>query len=285
MDDGPNVPRRAWQTDKEWFNLLERITAEEIDVGGRRHVRRRWGWTSAAAAVVLLLGAAAIGIPRWRHRGPALATITTPPGQRLIVGLVDKSTITLGPASTLRYDRSGRSREVTLDGVADFRVQHDAERPFVVHAGGADIVDLGTEFVVRAYDTDSTVHVAVNTGVVSVKNRRGDRGVLTLHAGEVALVHGLSAPLQMHEVNAAAFTGWIGGTLAFDDDAFSDIARELGRWFDVDIRLADSSLASRRVSAIYNNPSLSSVLDALSATLGARYERAGRTVTFSARMK
>jgi transmembrane sensor len=285
MDNGPSGPRRSWRTDTEWFKLLERITADEIDVRHRRTSRRRWTWVGAAAAVFVMLGAAAVAIPRWRHRRPVLARITTAPGQRLIVSLADKSTITLGPASTLRYDQSGRSREVVLDGLADFRVQHDPEHPFVVHAGRADVADVGTEFVVRAYGADSTVHIAVSTGVVAVKNRVGDRGELTVHAGEVALVHGRSAPLQVHEVNPAAYTGWIGGTLAFDDDTFSDIARELGRWFDVDIRLADSSLGSRRVSAIYNNPSLSSVLDALSATLGARYERAGRTVTFSVRVK
>jgi len=285
MDNEPSGRRRAWQTNAEWFKLLERITADEIDVRYRRQSRRRWMWVGAAAAVFVMLGAAAVGIPRWRHRGPVLATISTHPGQRLIVSLADKSTITLGPASTLRYDRSGRTREVTLEGLADFRVQHDPEHPFLVHAGRADVADVGTEFVVRAYAADSTVHVAVSTGVVAVKNRAGDRGELTVHAGEVALVHGRSAPLQMHDVHAAAFTGWIAGTLAFEDDAFSDIARELDRWFDVDIRWADSSLGSRRITAIYNNPSLSSVLDALSASLDARYERAGRTVTFSARVK
>jgi transmembrane sensor len=285
MDTGPSAPRRAWQTETEWFKLLERITVDDVDVRHRRQSHRRWMWVGAAAGVVLLLGAAAVGSSRWRNRRPVLATITTPPGQRLIVSLADKSTITLGPASTLHYDQSGRSREVTLDGLADFRVQHDPAHPFVVHAGGADVADLGTEFVVRAYGVDSTVHIAVNTGIVSVKNRAGDRGELTVHAGEVALVHGVSAPLQVREVNAAAFTGWIGGTMVFDDDAFSDVARELGRWFDVDIRLADPRLATRRISAIYNNPSLSSVLEALTVTLGARYEQAGRTITFTATVK
>lgn len=284
MDNGPDR-RRAWQTDTEWFKLLERITADEIDVRYRRQSRRRWMWVGAAAVVFAMLGTAAVGVSRWRRRTPVLATITTDPGQRLIVSLADKSTITLGPASTLRYDRSGGSREVTLEGLADFRVRHDPEHPFLVHAGRADVADVGTEFVIRAYAADSTVHVAVSTGVVAVKNRTGDRGELTVHAGEVALVHGSSAPLQLNDVNAAAFTGWIAGSLAFEDDAFSDIARELGRWFDVDIRWSDSSLGSRRITAIYNNPSLPSVLDALSASLDARYERAGRTVTFSARVK
>jgi len=285
MDDEPTVPRRAWQTDQEWFNLLERITADEAVVRPRAQARRHWWWVGIAAGIVLLLGVSALGTTRWRNRRASIETVVTTAGQRLIVRLADKSTITLGPASTLRYDRSQRSREMTLEGLADFRVEHDPARPFVVHAGGADIADIGTEFVVRSYASDSVVHVAVNTGVVSVRNRVGDRGELLVHAGEVALVHGVSAPLQVRDVAPAAFTAWMGGTLTFDDDEFVDVARELGRWFDVDVRLADPSLGARRITAIYNTPSLTSVLDALSATLGARYERTGRIITFSARVK
>jgi len=285
MDDEPTPPRRAWQTDQEWFKLLERVTADEMAVRHRGQVPRKWTWIGIAAGIVFLLSASAVGVIRWRNRRAAIETVATQPGQRLVVRLADKSTITLGPASTLRYDRSERSREMTLDGLADFRVEHDPARPFIVHAGGADIADIGTEFVVRSYAIDSTVHVAVNTGVVSVHNRVGVHGELLLHAGEVALVHGASAPLQVRDVNPAAFTAWIGGTLTFDDDEFVDVARELGRWFDVDIRLEDPSLGARRVTAIYNNPSLTSVLEALGAALGAHFERTGRIVIFSARPK
>jgi transmembrane sensor len=284
-DDESAAPRRAWRTETEWFSLLERITADDLSARRARDVRRRWRWTGVAATVVLLLGASAAGVIRWRKQQPTFDAVTTAPGQRLVVHLGDHSTITLGPASTLRYDRVARSREITLDGLADFRVEHDAGHPFVVHAAGAEITDVGTEFVVRAYSVDSTVHVAVSSGVVSVMNAAGDRAPLMVRAGEVALVRGTTAPLQVHEVNASTYAAWVGGTLMFDDDAFADVARELGRWFDVDIRLANPRLATRRVTAIYNDPSLPLVLDALSATLGVRYETSGRIVTFGSRTR
>jgi transmembrane sensor len=235
-----------------------------------------------AASVVLIAGASTVGIVRWRNQAPAFEAVRTAPGERRVIHLSDNSTITLGPVSTLRYDSLSRNREITLDGLADFHVQHDAKHPFIVHTSGADVTDVGTEFVVRAYGADSSVRVAVTEGVVSVANRTGERRELTVHAGEVVLVAGKNPPVQLHDANSAAYLAWTGGTLTFDAEAFSDVARELGRWFGVDIR-ADSSLATRRVTAIYNNPALPSVLDALSATLGAQYQRAGRTVTFTAR--
>jgi transmembrane sensor len=282
-DDNPTSPRRDWRTDSEWFSLLERVTAGELAEVRARRAKRGWQWAAAAAGIVIVLGASLAGVAHWRNSRPQIRVAVTAPGERLMIRLPDSSTVTLGPASMLRYDRLARQREMSLDGVADFRVRHDPDRPFVVHASQADITDIGTEFVIHAYAADSTVHVAVSAGVVSVVNRDGDRGELTLRAGEVAVVHGPTAPLQVHEANPAAYGAWMSGALVFEDDSLSDVVRELGRWFDADIRIADPLLAGRRVTAVYNKPSLSSVLEALGATLGVRYEKSGRTVTLRAR--
>ena len=40
-------------------------------------------------------------------------------------------------------------------------------------------------------------------------------------------------------VDVSRAAAWTAGRLAFDDRAFSDVAAELSRWFDVDIRIAD----------------------------------------------
>jgi len=283
----PDVERRAWHTESEWARLVERIAADEAT----RVARPRSGWgvwakrLIAAACIVVVIWSGRVVLGRIKHNTVMSRVVRTTAGQRLLVHLSDSSAVTLGPATTLRYDATGSRREIELDGLADFRVTHDASRPFVVRAGTAEAIDVGTEFVVRAYAADSTVHVAVTNGVVSLANRVGDHGRMTLRAGDVAIVHGTSAPLAVHDVAAATFGAWISGTLAFDDDALGDVARELGRWFDVDVRLADSHLAALRVTAIYNDPTLASVLDALSATLGIRYARVGRTITLQSRLR
>jgi transmembrane sensor len=285
MDPGDaDVERREWHTESEWARLLERMAAGDAT----RVPRGRFVWGKrliAAACIVLAVGTSLSVHGRMRHNAVVNRVVRTMPGQRLLVHLSDSSAVTLGPATTLRYDATGSRREIELDGLAHFRVTHDASRPFVVRAGTAEVIDVGTEFVVRAYAGDSTVHVAVTTGIVSLTNRVGDGGRMTLRAGGVALVHGTSAPLAVHDVAAAAYGAWISGTLAFDDDALVDVARELDRWFDVDVRVAGSQLAPLRVTAIYNDPTLASVLDALSATLGIRYVRVGRTITLEPRSR
>jgi transmembrane sensor len=86
-------------------------------------------------------------------------------------------------------------------------------------------------------------------------------------------------------VNPQRYLSWTTGTLTLDDIPLREAVPILERWFDIELRLADSTLADRRVTAVYRDQPLSQVLDALAIALGARYERnAGNTraVTFFA---
>jgi transmembrane sensor len=277
----PRRERRAWRTDDEWDKLRERIAiAEAVRPRPKPWHRAREWLIAGAIAATLFIAATATLVVRKRiaHNAPIRRVVHTKPGERLVVHLDDSSTITVGPATTVRTALSDSRREVDLDGVADFRVVHNAARPFVVRAAGAEATDIGTEFVVRAYASDSAAQVAVASGSVSLANRSGPRGEMTLYAGEVGMVRGTDKPFAIHNVNAATYGSWISGTLTFDDVTLPEVARELSRWFDVNVHIGDAALASRHVTAVYTNPTISSVLAALSATLGVRSTRAGRDI-------
>jgi transmembrane sensor len=116
---------------------------------------------------------------KWMTGDVGTRVAHTGPGERLRLTLADSSSITLGPASTLRYSIQKTARRVELTGLASFTVTHDPNRPFIVRAGNAEATDLGTAFVVRAYSNDSTVEVAVSSGRVQLA-ARGDpaRGIV-----------------------------------------------------------------------------------------------------------
>jgi transmembrane sensor len=275
--DYPPNERRPWRTDDEWDRLRERIEAAEAS-----H-RRRVRWPVAAAAVLVIAATLAIVWQNAHLKREAPRVATTAAGERIVLHLADSSVVTLGPASSLRYQITGSRREITLDGLADFRVVHDESRPLVVHAKNAVATDLGTRFVVRAYASDATVQVAVTDGVVSL--RGSDTTRIELRAGDVGQVGASGTVARDANQSAATRAAWIEGRLVFDDEPLSSVAAELSRWFDVDIRIASPALGNRSVSAVYNNPSLSGVIDALQATLGLRVERVGRTITISERVK
>ena len=208
---------------------------------------------------------------------PAERVATTGVGERLTIRLADSSVVTIGPVSTIRYSISATGRSVAVDGIADFNVVHDATRPFRVRAKNAVVTDVGTEFVVRAYAADSGVDVSVTSGVVAVSGGASDS--VELRAGQVAFVTANGRVAKVTGTSAQTLAAWVEGHLVFDDVPLSIVAAELGRWFDVQIRIPDQQVAQRRLSAVYNRPTLSGVLDAIAATVPVRYQRAGNVVT------
>ncbi|MDQ6737698.1 MAG: FecR domain-containing protein [Gemmatimonadota bacterium] len=236
---------------------------------------RRYALGLVAASVVAT--AAYLGMRDTSRAGPEWRVVSTPAGARATLRLEDSTVVTLGPSSTLRYAFTPSRRDVDLDGLADFRVTHDPARAFRVRARNAVTTDLGTEFMVRAYRSDSAVTVAVTTGSVQLADTGNARAV-TLAAGDVGNVSRMGVASQVAGVSATLGQAWMQGSLSFRNQPLSDVVLELDRWFDVDIRIADSVLARKRVTATYASPSLAGVLDAIGATTGAHYERSGRVV-------
>lgn len=268
--DAPSGSRRAWDTEGQWRALRDRIAEEQSDEPPIQLHRRSWTgrpvvrWLASAAAVVLAVG----GI--WYARAssaPQYRTASTARGQRATLKLDDGTRVTLGPASTLRYDVTSRVRRVELSGLAQFKVVHDASHPFVVRAGRAEATDVGTEFTVRAFADEDAVVLAVTEGEVAL--RAGD-GRLSLTAGQVGRVD--SANVQRLAGAPSDYAQWVGGQLAFQNATLSDVSRELSRWFDADVRV-DARVAQHRVSATYASPTLDGVLSAITRATGSRVER------------
>lgn len=63
----------------------------------------------------------------------------------------------------------------------------------------------------------------------------------------------------------------------------AEVARELGRWYDVDVQLADSALAGRQLTATFESEPIAQVLDLISLSLDLRYERDGREIVLAPR--
>src|SRR2546423_1672069 len=71
---------------------------------------------------------------------------------------------------------------------------------------------------------------------------------------------------------------WTRGVLAFDGTPLGEVVRTLERWYNVEIRLDDSALAARRLTATFQNESIDLVLQRIALTVGLRVERADGSV-------
>jgi transmembrane sensor len=254
---------------------------------------RRW-WRGAVAAAVL------VGLGTWAWTSlpfsPGATTVperelSTGAGQRLVVRLGDGTRVTLAPGSHLRYadpDVVGRPpRMVTLEGAAVFDVVHDQSHPFTVRAGDLVTRDVGTRFAIRAYASDANPEVVVADGAVTVQVRSPATGRATpepmlLHASERARADAGGALVRDVGVDTTVAMAWTSGRLVFHAVPMREVIPELQRWYGIDVRLGDSALAGRRLTASFTREPVASVLASVAAAVNARTERIDAATVFRA---
>jgi len=244
---------------------------------------RRWQRFAlpAAAAAVILVG----GGLWWHSRAtdgyiPASTaqTIATNVGERDSVRLADGTRVLLAPESRLivATGYGDRVREVELTGEAYFDVRHDAARPFVVHAGAADIRDLGTTFTVRTAG-DQGVRVAVTSGSVSLAPATASpNAAVVLRPGDAGTLGPDGRTLVERGGTTEPDTAWTTGRLVFREAPVSSVRSELRRWYGIDL-VIDSSFAARHLSMTFDGESADRVLEVIALSLGAEVQRQGNT--------
>lgn len=239
----------------------------------------RWR-TIGFAAAAGLVAVAALSV--FRDRASDVSTATeyqTAVGQRDSVQLPDGSTVVLAPGSRLTVAASfaGGAREVTLDGAAYFDVHHDDARPFTVHAAGADIRDIGTAFSVKT-TRDGQVSVAVTHGIVALSAASaGSAAPVELHAGDRGTVAKQTVTVRRGVVTDDD-VAWTRGLLSYRDATLSEVRADLQRWYGIELRVPDSVLASRTLTASFRGDSAAQVIQVIALALGAEAVQRGDTV-------
>lgn len=243
--------RAAWRalgdrregTDRAWVRFNRRIRGEVVVRSVVMPVARaRPGWLIPFATGVL---AAGILWMIWPSPRPAPITYATAQGERASIGLGDGSHIMLGPSSRLRLADGGRT--VDLDGEAAFDVIHDPAHPFAVRAGRVVVRDIGTQFVVRAYGSDTTVRVAVAAGRVTLDAGVPGVAEYALGPGDGASVRGDGATRLAHGVQPVGGGPW-DRRLHFKETPLPDVAKAFSWWFGVEVMLGDSTLSDRAIT-------------------------------------
>src|SRR5262249_32867494 len=179
----------------------------------------------------------------------------------------------------------GGMREVYLEGTALFAVAHDSIHPLVVRTANAVTEDIGTEFMVTAYPETHATEVVVTEGTVSFGGTKSTSAARTvLGRGQAALVgaHDGDVPV-VHDVDPSEYGKWVQGKLAFRSTPLRDAVVELQRWYDADIRIGDSSIADRPLTASFAAESLPEALSVITTVMRIHAVRRGRVITLYAR--
>ncbi len=230
----------------------------------RRPSRRAWFGGAVAAALVAVVSVSSLNLFGDANR------IETAAGEHRTITLADGSKIEINGASVVTLD-DDRPRFARLErGEAMFHVVHRDGDPFVVEAGKAEIVDLGTAFnVVRR---NSGTSVAVSEGVVAYNPRRENVRVV---AGQGLDAADSERAPKVHDVEVANIGGWRTGLLVYNGTPLTDVADDLRRTAGMEVRIApEASDLSFRGALIIAEDRGRTVAD-LAALSGTRAERQG----------
>lgn len=185
--------------------------------------------------------------------------LTNPKGSKVIdLVLSDGTKVWLNAGSSLEYPVSfpGAERKVKITGEAYFEVAHNPLKPFRVVKGETEVAVLGTHFNVKAYDDDNDIKITLIEGSVKVS-----KGALAkvIRPGQEAIVKYSNIDLQDADMESAL--AWKNGYFHFDKTSITDIMKEVGRWYDVDV-VFEKSYEKRRFSGeISRDANLSQLLE------------------------
>ena len=199
--------------------------------------------------------------------------------------LPDGSRAEMKDGSTLEVRYTATERRVRLTGgEAQFSVMKDAERPFVVEAGGVAVRAIGTVFDVRL--GSAAVEVLVTEGKVRVGLAAQEPGKIfqphtadseppTVAAGQRAVVS-LAEPAPVAvvaEVSAEEIRrnlAWQAPRLQFDETPLADAITEFNQRNHHRLVLEDPELGALTIGGAFRPDNVDGFVRLLSVTLGLR---------------
>lgn len=210
----------------------------------RRRVMLGVGGSLAAAAM------GAVYIPSLVLRSQADFITTT--AEMKSVNLPDGSVATLGPDSAIKLDFSPERRGVELlAGMAFFKVAVDSARPFRASKDALAATALGTAFDIR--EDAGILSVSVDHGLVEARMPASPimNGV-RLAEGEWIRFDESTRQFEQGKIETSQVAAWRRGMIVADRDKIGSVVAQIARWQSGKIVFADQSLASRRISGLFD---------------------------------
>ncbi|MVN90593.1 FecR family protein [Mucilaginibacter aquatilis] len=205
-------------------------------------------------------------------------TITTPVGKRYQIELSDGSRVWLNAQSSIKFPVafSKQNRDVTITGECYFEVAKNNEAPFSVFANGTVVRVLGTHFNVSAYPEDKLVQTTLLEGAVQLTN---GESTLKLKPGEVGVANLSNKSLKSSEADVTDAMAWKSGLFIFKDENIQNVMKTAGRWYGVEVEIADEVKQKSFYGTISRNRSLEDFMQLLKLTEGINYAiKEGRVI-------
>ncbi|HEY3389099.1 MAG TPA: FecR domain-containing protein [Prolixibacteraceae bacterium] len=252
----------------------------QINVSQPKVVKPRFisliAWYARIAAILLIPLLVYTGIITHRKRNDATtegwAEMSAPLGSRIKFSLPDGSFGWLNSGSTIKYALNfNDKREVQLSGQAYFDVIHRDDNKFVVKTKYLDIEDKGTAFDVAAYDNEDQIDVTLERGSVLLKNDKFTAPI-EMSPNEQINYNYTSQKITKAIVTAQNISAWKEGKLILRNASLEEVAKQLSRWYNIDVSLDNIRKTDFRYRATFKDENLEEVLRLLKISSNIDYK-------------
>ncbi len=222
--------------------------------------RRTWIGGAMAAALVAIVGFSMLN--------SGITRIETDAGEHRTVALADGSRIEVNGGTLIELDED-KPRFVRLEsGEAMFHVVHREGDPFMVEAGKARLVDMGTAFnVIRRRDALS---VAVSEGLVLYNPEREN---IRLNAGYGIEASDAGGRPEVRAIATHSIGSWRKGQLVYNGASIAQVSEDLGRTAGLKISVSPDVAALPFRGALLVSDDKQRVIDDLTALAGISAEK------------
>jgi ferric-dicitrate binding protein FerR (iron transport regulator) len=233
--------------------------------------------------------------------------IKAPFGSQSEVTLPDGSSVLLNAGSSIKYrnDFNKTNRELSLHGEAYFKVSRNEVLPFLVSAGNINIMAVGTEFNVKAYDDEELIETTLVEGKVKITLESTDeskanfvdlvpnqKAIYIKETGNFSLDKiektDPAEPIPTQticnnillspKVDVNQVAAWTEGRLVIRGEALENLCMKLQRKYDISFIFNNEEIKKYRFSGILLDETLEQVLNAIKLTAPIEYSISGKSV-------
>lgn len=233
-------------------------------------------WYARIAAILLIPLLVYTGIVTYQRKNAQIvegwAEMSAPLGARIKFSLPDGSFGWLNSGSTIKYALNfNKRREVQLSGEAFFDVAHQEDSKFVVKTKYLDIEVKGTAFDVAAYDNEDQIDVTLERGSVLLKSDK-IAAPIEMKPNEQINYNHTNQKITKTIVTASNISAWKEGKLILRNASLDELAKQLSRWYNVEVRTNNVRDSDFRYRATFEDENLDEVLRLLKISAQLNYK-------------
>lgn len=205
--------------------------------------------------------------------------IYVPYGKRANLTLSDGTTLWINAGTRVVYPATfrGKAREILVDGEVYADVTHDPQRPFIIKTSQLDVKVFGTEFNLSAYKEEKQVNVVLVKGSIGVTPKNGKTTLVEPNQ----LLSYNNREVSVKQVDVEGYVSWKDGIYMFNNEPIENILKRLSKYYDVSIKLPDSTSGITCTGKLQLRDDLSNLLNGLSNIAPMNYSIREDTYTIS----